>query len=134
MGEQVGGQRKRVDVGDRGDDLEPRIKALAGFLTAAKLPNGTVARMDPGVAGLLAESIIRWQAGDVWDAGKWIPRGEVMPTPEAGDVLVESLADGDVVKMTHRPTGLTVLGEDVQETWNDLRRKVKDHGDDAHGA
>ena len=57
-----------------------------------------------------------------------------MPTPEAGDVLVESLAEGAVVKMTHRPTGLVALGEGVQETWNDLRRKVKDHGDDANGA
>lgn len=135
MGEQAGDQRQRVtDEERRADELEPKIKALGGFLTAASLPNGTTARMDPGVAGMLAEAIVRWQDGDVWEAGRWVPRGEVMPTPEAGDVLVESLAEGSVVKMTHRPTGLVALGENVQETWNDLRRKVKDHGDDANGA
>lgn len=125
MGEQASGA-----VEDRAAELRPRVEALGRFLTAAPLPNGTTARMDPGVAGMLAEAIIRWQDGDVWEAGQWTPRGEVMPTPDAGDVLVESLADGAVVKMTHRPTGLTALGEGVQDTWNDLRRKVKDHGDD----
>ncbi|MGO1827361.1 MAG: hypothetical protein ACTH0J_10570 [Corynebacterium variabile] len=131
MGEPSSGQRQRVTEEElRAEELEPKIKALGGFLTSAALRNGTTARMDPGVADLLAEAIIRWQDGDVWEAGRWTPRGEVMPTPDAGDVLVESLAEGLVVKMTHRPTGLVSLGEDVQETWNDLRRKVKDHGDE----
>lgn len=131
MGEQAGDQRQRVTEEElRAEELEPKIKALGGFLTSAALRNGTTARMDPGIADLLAEAIVRWQDGDVWEAGRWTPRGEVMPTPDAGDVLVESLAEGLVVKMTHRPTGLVSLGEDVQETWNDLRRKVKDHDDE----
>ena len=62
MGESVGDQRQRVD---RSEELDPKIKELAGFLTAAPLPNGTTARMDPGVAGMLAEAATGWQAGGV---------------------------------------------------------------------
>ena len=66
MGEQAGYQRERLtDEECRAEELEPKIKALAGFLTAAHLPNGTTARMDPGVAGMLAEAVIRWQDGDM---------------------------------------------------------------------
>lgn len=116
---------------DRTAALEPQVRALTVFLTNAALPNGTTARMDPGVAGLLAEAVIRWQDGSVWEAGRWTPRGEVLPTPTGGDIRVESLADGTVVKLTHLPTGLVCLGEDVQETFNDLQRKVKNDGPDA---
>ena len=124
------GEQARGAVEDRSAELRPRVEALGRFLTAAPLANGTTGRLDPGVAELLAEAVLRWQSGEVWDAGRWTPRGEVMPTPEAGEVRVETLADGAVVKMTHEPTGVVALGEDVQETWNDLRRKVKDHGED----
>jgi hypothetical protein len=124
------GEQARGAVEDRAAELRPRVEALGRFLTAAPLANGTTGRLDPGVAELLAEAVLRWQSGEVWDAGRWTPRGEVMPTPEAGEVRVETLAGGAVVKMTHESTGLTALGEDVSETWNDLRRKVKDHGED----
>lgn len=124
------GEQARGAVEDSSAELRPRVEALGRFLTAAPLANGTTGRLDPGVAELLAEAVLRWQSGEVWDAGRWTPRGEVMPTPEAGEVRVETLAGGAVVKMTHEPTGLTALGEDVSETWNDLRRKVKDHGED----
>lgn len=123
MGESAGDSKQRVD-----ERLLVATRNLASFLTSVPLRNGTTARMNPEVAEMLAESVVRWQAGEVWDSGKWMPRGEVMETPEAGDVRVESLADGGVVKMTHLPTGITALGEDVQDTWNDLRRKVTDHG------
>lgn len=124
------GEQARGAVEDHAAELQPRVEALGRFLTAAPLANGTVGRLDPGVAELLAEAVLRWQSGEVWDAGRWTPRGEVMPTPEAGEVRVETLADGAVVKMTHEPTGVVALGEDVSETWNDLRRKVKDHGEE----
>ena len=124
------GEQDRGAVEDRAAELRPRVESLGRFLTAAPPANGTTGRLDPGVAELLAEAVLRWQSGEVWDAGRWTPRGEVMPTPEAGEVRVETLADGAVVKMTHEPTGVGALGEDVSETWNDLRRKVKDHGED----
>lgn len=112
----------------RAAEVEREASQLAAFLTTAALPNGTTARMDPGVAGLLATAIVRWQGGELFDGGRWVSRGEVIPTPDAGDVRVETLADGAVVKMTHIPTGVVVLGEDVSATWDELKRKVADNG------
>ncbi|MEY8565213.1 hypothetical protein AALF15_01400 [Corynebacteriaceae bacterium 7-707] len=107
----------------------PGEKALAGFLTRARLGNGTSVNMDPDSAGLLAQAIVHFQAGEVWQDGKWAPAGEVIPDPQAGDIRVEHLYDGAVVKMLHVPTGVTAMSESEDEAWDDLRRKVKEHGE-----
>lgn len=117
-------------TGDVWERVKPQVDALASFLTSAPLSNRTTARIDPGIANLLAEAIIRWQNGEVYDEGAWVDRGEVMPTPDAGEVRAETLADGAVIKLTHLPTGITTLGENPADAYADLRRKVQDHGTD----
>lgn len=103
-------------------------KALAGFLTRARLSNNTSVNMDPQVASLFAEAIIRWQQGEVFQDGEWVPSGEKIDDPQAGEIRVEHLADGAVVKMIHVPTGLTALAESEDDAWTELRRKVADNG------
>lgn len=105
-----------------------QIDSLARFLTAAPLPNDTTADMPPEIARLLAESIVRWEHGEIRRDGTWQPIGEVTTDPEVGDVRAEMTGDNTIVKLTHIPTGATVLGETPDRAWADLRRKVADHG------
>lgn len=117
-----------MDQQARATELNDQITSLAAFLTAAPLPNDTTADMPQEIAGMLAESIIRWQNGEIRRDGAWHALGEVTDDPEVGDVRAEMLADGAVVKLTHLPTGLTALGESADRAWTDLRRKVADNG------
>ncbi|WP_145941758.1 hypothetical protein [Corynebacterium glyciniphilum] len=117
-----------MDQQTRPPELTDQVDSLARFLTAAPLPNDTTADMPPEIARLLAESIVRWQHGEIRKDGTWQPLGEVTADPEVGDVRAETIGDGTVIKLTHIPTGLTVLGESADRAWNDLRRKVAENG------
>lgn len=105
-----------------------QVESLAGFLTAAPLPNDTTADIPAEVAHMLADTIIHWQHGEIFHHGRWQPLGEVTTDPDVGDVRAEKIADGAVLKLTHTPTGLTALGESGDQAWTELRRKVADHG------
>lgn len=115
----------------RADPPLPGEKDLAGFLTRARLANGTTVNMEPQIASLFAQSVLHYQAGEQWQDGKWTPTGKVIPDPEAGDIRVEHLADGQVIKMTHTPTGLTALAENEDDVWADLQRKVAEHAEES---
>lgn len=106
---------------------DPRVKNLTRFLTRARLRNGTDCNLAEPVAELLAEAVVHFQDGETWGPKGWMPVGEVAVGPDARDVIVEHIADGQVVKLTHRPTSITALGETAPEAWDELNRKVEDH-------
>lgn len=108
---------------------DPTVVALARFLEAAPLSNGTTTSgLGSEMAVLLAQAVVNWTAGLVWQDGQWIARAVFESLPDVGDVEIETLADGAVVKMRHRTTGVTALGESHDEAWHELRRKVVDRG------
>lgn len=104
---------------------DPTVQDLARFLQAAPLANGTTTSGLGGeLATLLAQSICNYTRGVVWQDGGWITRATFESLPDVGDVEIETLANGAVVKMRHRATGITALGETHDECWDELRRKV----------
>lgn len=108
---------------------DPTVQDLARFLQAAPLANGTTTSgLGAETAALLAQAVVNWTAGLVFQDGQWIARADFESLPDVGDVEIETLADGAVVKMRHRATGITALGESHDEAWQELRRKVVDRG------
>ena len=106
---------------------DPTVVALGRFLQAAPLSNGTTTGgLSPEMAALLAQAVANWTQGLVWQDGQWMPRAEFESLPDVGEVEIEKLADGQVVKMTHRETGVTSLGESHDEAWSGLKQKVVD--------
>lgn len=104
---------------------DPTVVALGRFLQAAPLANGTTTSgLGPEVAAFLAQAVCNWARGLVFSDGQWIERATFESLPDVGDVEIESLADGQVVKMTHRATGVTALGESHEQSWQELKRKV----------
>ena len=104
---------------------DPTVQDLARFLQAAPLANGTTTSGLGGeLASLLAQAVANWTRGVVWQDGGWVSRSVFESLPDVGDVEIETLADGAVVKMRHRATGITALGETNDECWDELRRKV----------
>lgn len=104
---------------------DPTVVALGRFLQAAPLSNGTTTSGLGGeMACLLAQAVVNWAQGLVYDDGKWIERATFESLPDVGEVEIEALADGQVVKMTHRATGITALGESHDQAWAELKRKV----------
>lgn len=109
-------------------DVDDRIADMAKFLERARLRPGTVTDMAPPVAELLAEAVVHWLDGRVWSDGDFRPIEGLETDPDVGDIVVEQLGDSGVVKITHRSTGVTALGETAPEAWDELKRKVADHG------
>lgn len=108
---------------------DPTVQELARFLQAAPLANGTTTSgLGAETAALLAQAIVNWTVGLVYSDGRWIARADFESLPDVGDVEIESLADGAVVKMRHRATGVTALGESHDEAWKELKAKVVDGG------
>lgn len=106
---------------------DPTVVALGRFLQAAPLSNGTTTGGLSGeMAALLAQAVANWAQGLVWQDGQWMPRAEFESLPDVGEVEIEKLADGQVVKMTHRTTGITALGESHDQAYTELKRKVVD--------
>lgn len=108
---------------------DPTVVALGRFLEAAPLANGTTTSgLGSEVAALLAQAVTNWSRGLVWSDGRWVDRAVFEALPDVGDVEIEQIGGGAVVKMTHRATGVTALGESHDEAWQELRRKVVDRG------
>lgn len=104
---------------------DPTVTALGRFLQAAPLSNGTTTTgLGPDLATLLAQAVVNWSQGLVWSDGEWIERATYELLPDVGEVEIEHLADGQVVKMTHRGTGVSALGESHEQAWAELKRKV----------
>lgn len=108
---------------------DPTVVALGRFLQAAPLSNGTTTSgLGPEIAALLAQAVTNWSQGLVFQDGSWIPRATFESLPDVGDVEITHIADGAVVKMVHRSTGTTALGESHDEAWMELKAKVIDRG------
>lgn len=108
---------------------DPTVVALGRFLQAAPLANGTTTSgLGEEMAALLAQAVVNWTQGLVWHDGRWVDRAAFESLPDVGDVEIEALGGGAVVKMTHRATGVSALGESHDEAWAELQRKVVDRG------
>lgn len=108
---------------------DPTVQDLARFLQAAPLSNGTTTSgLGVEIAALLAQAVVNWTVGLVWQDGGWVDRAVFESLPDVGEVEIETIADGAVVKMRHRATGATALGESHNEAWTELKRKVVDRG------
>lgn len=104
---------------------DPTVVDLGRFLQAAPLANGTTTTgLGEEVACLLAQAVVNWAQGLVFSDGRWIDRATFESLPDVGEVEIETLADGQVVKMRHRTTGITALGESHDQAWQELKRKV----------
>ena len=69
-----------------------------------------------------------WSQGLIWSEGHWVDKAVFDTLPDVGDVEVETLADGQVVKITQRSTGVSALGESHDEAWSELKRKALQNG------
>ena len=108
---------------------DPTVKALARFLEAAPLADGrTTSGLASPTTDLLAQAIVNWTVGLVWQDGHWIERSTWESTPDLGDIEIEQIADGQVVRITQRSTGISALGESHDEAWAELRRKAQNNG------
>ena len=108
---------------------DPTVRSLARFLEAAPLSDGrTTSGLASPTTDLLAQAVTNWFVGFVWQDGHWIERATYESTPDLGDVEIESIADGQVIRMTQRSTGISVLGESHDEAWAELRRKAQNNG------
>lgn len=107
---------------------DPAVAALGRFLQAAPLADGrTTTGLGSPTTDLLAQAVLNWLQGLVWVDGRWQPTAVWESTPDLGDIAVEEIADGRVVKISHRVTGLSALGETYDDAWTELKRKVRDH-------
>lgn len=111
---------------------DPWVVDLTTFMQDIPLSDGTRTRIHfPGQSGLVAQSILNWINGLVYEGGEWLPRAEVESIPDFGEVEMTTLSDGVAVKMRHLPTGVVALGEDAPEALKELRRKVLEVKSDA---
>ena len=114
-------------------DLEdPVVKDLADFLRRTPLSNGAFAPI-PGIAAdYIAQAITNYSLGVAWDAAAndWVNLKRWEAKPELKDVEVAVLENRNdpnenVVRMTHKLTGISVLAEDADAGWRELQEKVR---------
>lgn len=106
---------------------DPLVQSLATFLGRVPMSNGqTAAGLTPPTTTHLSQSILNWLSGLVWQDDAWIERAKWERTPDLGDVEIEEIADGAVIKMTQRSTGISALGESHDQAWYELRRKASE--------
>lgn len=117
-----------VDVFDLDD---PWVVDLGTYMQDMPLSDGSRTRMFPGQVELVAQAILNWINGLVYDGGEWVPRAQIESVPDLGDVEITTLSDGIAVKMRHLPTGIVALGETAHDAWKELRRKVMEAKGDA---
>ena len=109
---------------------DPTVVRLGKFLRNAPLTNGTPAQIPAGIAELVAQAVCNYTANLVWDneAQGYVELQKWESLPELDDVAIETVGDNEAVRMIHRSTGLSVLGENYDEAWKQLREKVAAHG------
>lgn len=108
---------------------DPTVLQLGKFLQNTPLSNGAYAPLPDPISQYVAQAVCNFTQGIVWDAEKrdYVPLGDYETTPEFGDVQVEAIGGGEVVRMTQRSTGISVLGENYDDAWKQLRQRVKAH-------
>lgn len=110
---------------------DPVVESLAKFLENTPLSNGAHAPIPSGISTLVAQAVTNYSQGLVWDREKrgWVELAEWAKNPELGDVDVKLIGnEGEqVVRMTHRVTGLSVLAENSEDAWKLLKEKVVSH-------
>lgn len=108
---------------------DPVVLALAEFLQRTPLANGAFAPLPGVTARLVAQAVTNYSQGVVWDRERndWVNLGHWTAGPALEDVEVKVLRNGDdqVLKLTHRVTGLSVLAEDSTAGWQELQKKVR---------
>lgn len=106
---------------------DPTVQRLARFLSRAPLSNGQFAPILEPMNALVAQAVCNYTQGLVWDFEReeYAPLGEWEKDPEFGDLLVENVTADGVTRMTHRVTGISVLGESPDDAWRQLRDKVR---------
>lgn len=108
---------------------DPFVVSLGRFLQSAPMSDGrTTTGLGEPTTSLLAQAIVNWMQGLVWQDGRWVAVEKWETTPDLGDVAIEQIGDGAVVKITQRSTGLSALGESHEEAWTELKRKAADRG------
>lgn len=109
---------------------DPTVVRLGKYLQNTPLSNGAYAPLPSPISELVAQAVCNYTLGLSFDAERrsWVPLGDWEATPDLGDVQVEPIAGGEVVRMIHRTTGISVLGENYDDAWKQLRQKVKAHG------
>lgn len=104
---------------------DPTVSRLARFLERVPVSSGMVFQgLSSPTSDLLAQAVCNWTRGLVFQDGDWVEASVWDTTPDLGDVEIESLADGQVIKMTQRSTGISALGETHDQAWAELRRKA----------
>ncbi|WP_458681961.1 hypothetical protein [Prescottella equi] len=103
---------------------DPMVADLGQFLLSAPLSDGTRTRIPAGQSELVAQAILNWVNGLVYDDGEWAPRARFEVIQDFGEVEITTLSDGEAVKLRHLPTGVVALGADAPEAWKQLRIKV----------
>jgi len=91
----------------------PEVRALGEFLTAPPLPRVGQPHLDLDLACHIAQAVLNWQGGYVWQGRSWIPIDEVAPDPDdaRGEIEVVDYTRGDdVVYRASHP--------DVGEVWH----------------
>lgn len=108
---------------------DPTVASLAQFLERVPVSNGQVFQgLSAPISYLLAQAVCNWTLGLVFQDGDWVERSVWETTPDLGDVEIEELGGGAVVKMTQRSSGVSALGETHNEAWAELRKKVAPSG------
>lgn len=110
---------------------DPVVARLGQFLTSTPLIDGrTTTGLTSPTTDMLAQSVLNWLRGLIWshDDDEWVSRAAFERMPDVGDVEVEQIAGGEVVRITHRSSGVSALGMTADEAWAELRRKVRDNG------
>ena len=104
---------------------DPTVESLGKFLQSAPLSDGrTTTGLTSPTTELLAQAVLNYGQGLVFSDGKWIDKAVFDTLPDVGDVEIEELGGGEVIKMTQRSTGLSALGETHDEAFAELKRKA----------
>ncbi|UVF60301.1 hypothetical protein SEA_MURP_27 [Gordonia phage Murp] len=107
---------------------DPTVLRLGKFLRNTPLSNNAFAPIPDPLSELVAQAVCNFTRDLVWsgEVRDFVPLGHWEATPDLGDVQSETVA-GEVTRMTHRVTGISVLGENPDQAWKLLREKVRQH-------
>lgn len=110
------------DDGDRSaapyPSLEaPEVKSLGEFLTAPPIPAVGQPHLDFDLACHIAQAVLNWQGGYVWQGRQWVPLDEVAPDPDdpRGAITVVDYSRGDevVYRASHPDVGDVYHSDEV---------------------
>ncbi|WP_454175385.1 hypothetical protein [Gordonia sputi] len=106
---------------------DPTVIRLGRFLENTPLSNNMRAPLPAPLSQFIAQAVTNYTLGLAWDADQraWIELGAWEATADLGDIHIENVGDGGVVRMIHRSTGVSVLGENHDDAYRLLMDKVR---------